>query len=61
MDRDDAIASLPSMYAVAQRLRDNGADQHTIAVAVGIDDNEVPALLELASAKLARILGSENT
>jgi hypothetical protein len=56
MDRHRAVANLPIVHAVAVRLRDDGADTHTIAVAVGVDDDQVPALLAIADAKLARLL-----
>jgi hypothetical protein len=58
MDRDHAVAELPVMHAVAVRLRDVGADVHTIAVATGVDDEQVGILLEIADAKLARLLST---
>lgn len=53
MDRTDAISELPTSYAVAIRLRDEGADDGTIAAALAIDPGDVPSVLELAEAKLA--------
>ena len=53
MDRDRALAELPVAHAVALRLRAAGADEGVIAAALGIDPAGVPALLEVAEAKLA--------
>jgi hypothetical protein len=44
------------MHAVAIRLRDGGFDDHTIAVATGIDEHEVPMLLRLAQRKLTNLM-----
>jgi hypothetical protein len=48
------------MHAVAIRLRDNGLDDHVIAVAVGVDDQEVPVLLEIAESKLTNLMALDN-
>ena len=56
MDRADAISELPTIYAVAIRLRDDGAGNRTIAVALAIEDDEVPALLGIAEAKLSALI-----
>ena len=53
MDRDRALAELPVAHAVALRLRTAGADDGAIAAALGIDPAGVPALLEVAEAKLS--------
>jgi DNA-directed RNA polymerase specialized sigma24 family protein len=53
VDRERALAELPVAYAVALRLRAAGADDQTIAAALGIDPAGVPALLEVAEAKLS--------
>jgi hypothetical protein len=53
VDRDRALAELPVAHAVALRLRAAGADEGVIAAALGIDPAGVPALLEVAEAKLA--------
>ena len=53
MDRVRALAELPVAHAVALRLRAAGADDRAIAAALGIDPAGVPALLEVAEAKLA--------
>lgn len=44
------------MHAVALRLRDNGFDDHVIAVVLDVEDVQVPALLRIAEAKLARLI-----
>jgi hypothetical protein len=44
------------MHAVALRLRDNGFDDHVIAVVLGIEDVRVPSLLRIAEAKLRRLM-----
>jgi hypothetical protein len=50
------MARLPVVHAVALRLRDVGASLHTIAVAIGVDDDQVPPLLTIADSKLERLL-----
>ena len=57
MDRDAALGQLPEAYAAALRLRDQGHDPTRIATALGVDPAAIDSLLELADAKLARILG----
>jgi len=59
MDRDRALAELPLAYAVALRLRAAGADDQDIATALGIDPAGVPALLEVAEAKLSAELARD--
>ncbi len=54
-ERSQALASLPTLHAVALRLRDAGADDHIIAVAVGVDDDQVTTFLTIADQKLARL------
>jgi hypothetical protein len=54
--RARAIDRLPTPYAVALRLRDAGAADDVITVALGIDLVALPALLSLAEAKVAAIL-----
>jgi hypothetical protein len=56
VERTSAIALLPAMHAVAVRLRDGGADDHLIAVALAIDDDQVPSLLEIADAKVSHLI-----
>jgi hypothetical protein len=59
MDRDQALAELPMAHAVALRLRAAGADDQTIATALGIDAAGVPALLEVAEAKMSAELARD--
>jgi hypothetical protein len=47
------------MHAVAIRLRDEGNSDHVIAIALGIDDDQVVTLLGIADAKLANLLAME--
>jgi hypothetical protein len=61
VDRASAIEQLPAMHAVAIRLRDEGADDHVIAVALAIDDDQVATLLEIAEAKLANLIGGRGS
>lgn len=44
------------MHAVAVRLHDSGVDDHVIAVALEIDDEQVTTVLGLAHAKLANVM-----
>lgn len=53
--RVTAIGRLPTPYAVALRLRESGEPDEVIAEALGIDLMALPALMELAEAKLAAI------
>jgi hypothetical protein len=59
MDRSLAVSQLPTAHAVAVRLHDDGFDDHVIAVAVGIDDLEVPVLLQIAEWKLTNLMNSD--
>ena len=56
MDRSVAVQQLPVLHAVAIRLRDDGLDDHVIAVALGIDEDQVPVSLRVAQRKLDRLL-----
>ena len=55
MDRITAIARLPEPYAIALVLHDRGRDD-IIPECLGVEPEGVPALLELAEAKLGRLL-----
>jgi hypothetical protein len=57
MDRRAALAELPHAHAVALRLRAAGAEDGVIAVALGIAIEAVGPLIDLAEAKLRRLLG----
>lgn len=53
---DDAlIAQLPTVYAVALRLRGGGASDVDIAEALGTDLDAVPGLLEVGHRKLVEL------
>ena len=54
VDRTAALSRLPEPYAAALRLHDEGRDD-PIADELTIDGAGVPALLQLAEAKLARL------
>ena len=56
MDRSQALRELPTLHAVALRLRDNGFDDGVIAAALDVEHVQVPALLRIAEAKLAKLL-----
>jgi hypothetical protein len=55
MDDAEQLRRLPLGYAVALRLSEAGADDATIAVALGIELDCVGATLEIARAKAERI------
>ena len=61
MNRAAAIELLPQAYAVALRLRDDGHGPPEIARRLGIAPESVTSTLELADAKLARLLSIEDT
>lgn len=46
-------------YAVAVRLEDEGLGDHTVAVALGVEDAQVPGLLEIAHGKLDVLMACE--
>ena len=56
MDRSQALRDLPTMHAVALRLRDNGFDDAVIAAVLDVEHVQVPALLRIAEAKLAKLM-----
>ena len=56
VNRAAAIELLPEAYAVALRLRDDGLGPAEIATRLGIAPEAVASTLELADAKLARLL-----
>lgn len=61
MHRAAAIELLPQVYAAALRLRDDGLVPGEIARRLGIAPEAVASTLELADAKLARLLGVEDS
>ena len=56
VDRIEALDLLPVTHAVAIRLVDSGATEETIATALGIPPEAVGPTVEVAQAKLARLL-----
>ena len=56
VEREQAIAELPTVYAMALRLSEQGVDREVIARDVGIEAEAVEPLLRLAHAKLAALL-----
>jgi hypothetical protein len=52
-----AVRLLPAPYAVAIRLRDEGQHDHVIALALEIDEDQVPTLLQIADSKLSNVIG----
>jgi DNA-directed RNA polymerase specialized sigma24 family protein len=61
VNRAAAIELLPEAYAVALRLRDDGLGSAEIARRLRIAPEAVASTLELADAKLARLLGAEDS
>jgi DNA-directed RNA polymerase specialized sigma24 family protein len=61
VDRAAAIESLPQTYAAGLRLRDDGLARAEIAQRLGIAPEAVASTLELADAKLARLLSVEDS
>ena len=59
MDRSSAIRQLPTLHAVAIRLRDQGHSDEVIATALGIENDQVALLLLVANRKLATQLAVE--
>ena len=46
---------------MAIRLRDDGFDDHVIAVALGIDDHQVATLLHIANSKLTNLMALDGS
>jgi hypothetical protein len=59
MDDPKALARLPRPYALALRLHAAGVDDALIADCVGVEPEALPALLEIATAKLDNLTRSE--
>jgi DNA-directed RNA polymerase specialized sigma24 family protein len=57
--RAGALAELPTVYALALRLRDEGEPPGRIARLLGVEPEAVGPLLEVATAKLAEILARD--
>lgn len=58
MTYDEALALLPPAYAQAIRLKDRGSDEQQIAAELAVEPAAAGPLLQLASAKLARLLAT---
>jgi len=59
VDRSTAVRQLPALHAVAIRLRDEGLDDHVIAVALELDDDQVPMLMQIAHCKLSSLMSAD--
>ncbi len=56
MEREQALAELPTAYAVALRLSEQGVPTEVIARGVGVEPEALEPLLRLARVKLARLM-----
>lgn len=54
MTRDEAIDRLPTAYAIALRMVDEGAGPEEVGTVIGVDD--VATLLAIGERKLAALL-----
>jgi DNA-directed RNA polymerase specialized sigma24 family protein len=61
VDRNAALGQLPDTYAQALQLRDRGQSPTSIADTLAVDPAGIDTLLELADAKLSRILNRNPT
>jgi hypothetical protein len=59
VDRTVAIQQLPELHAVAIRLNDDNYGDLAIAVALGIGEDEVATLVQIANQKLNRLISSD--
>jgi DNA-directed RNA polymerase specialized sigma24 family protein len=59
VDRDAALELLPEVYARALRLRDDGDESAEIARQLGVAPQAAASTLELAEAKLRRLMQSQ--
>jgi predicted DNA-binding protein (UPF0251 family) len=60
VDRAEALELLPEAYAHALRLRDGRIEPTEMARRLGIAPEALSAALELADAKLARLLAADS-
>lgn len=58
MDRDETAARVPLTYRRVTAWLAEGRSSDEIAVLLGVDPDAVPALIDLAIAKLARAAGA---
>ncbi len=54
-DKDSLVNRLPTVYAVAWRLRATGSAHDAIAGALGVEVDAVPKLLEIAERKMEEL------
>ena len=59
MDRGEALKALPSTYALALRLRDEGVEPDAVARVLDVEPEAVGPLLTLAEAKLAGLMAPQ--
>ena len=59
VDRAEALKALPSTYAMALRLRDEGVEPAAVARVLDVEPGAVGPLLTLAEAKLAGLMEPE--
>ena len=58
---DDVARQLPAAYVTTLELVAEGATDHEVALAVGVDASAVPALVRLATAKLLQVQARPET
>ena len=56
MDRAEALQALPSTYAIALRLLDEGVEPDAVARVLDVEPEAVGPMLTLAEAKLAGLI-----
>jgi hypothetical protein len=56
VDRAEALKALPDTYAIALRLRDEGAELDAVARVLDVEPEAVGPLVTLAEAKLAGLM-----
>jgi DNA-directed RNA polymerase specialized sigma24 family protein len=56
VDRSEALQALPTTYAIALRLRDEGVELGAVARVLDVEPEAVGPLLTLAETKLAGLM-----
>jgi hypothetical protein len=56
VDRDEAVIRLPLVYQLVVTWLDEGQSADEIGTRLGIDASAIPALIDLANTKLARVM-----
>lgn len=59
MDREKALAELPTAYAVALRMQADGARDDAIAKALGVPAESVKQLIQIAESKLRALVDAQ--